>query len=215
MRILIKVLTVLVGFAFVGAVADEPNKNHFLNTDVFQLEIAGDPQISPDGAQVAYARRSNDIMTDRTRSNVWIVGTNGRGHRPLLSGTDSYSSPRWSPGGDRLAYISSAEGRGPELYVRWMDTGQTALLSNLPTSPGAISWSPDGSQIAFTALVKGEGTKLAKPPAKPEGAEWAPPVIVIDKLHYRADGRGYLEPGYTHLFVMPVGAGRTVDCLVE
>jgi len=191
-----------------GAIAnDEPNKNHFLNTDVFQLEIAGDPQISPDGSQVAYARRSNDIMTDRTRSNIWIVGTNGRGHRPLLSGTDSYSSPRWSPTGDRLAYISGAEGRGPELYVRWMDTGQTALLSNLPTSPGAISWSPNGSQIAFTALVKGEGTTLAKPPAKPEGAEWAPPVIVIDKLYYRADGRGYLEPGYTHLFVMPADGG--------
>jgi dipeptidyl aminopeptidase/acylaminoacyl peptidase len=191
-----------------GAIAnDEPNKNHFLNTDVFQLEIAGDPQISPDGSQVAYARRSNDIMTDRTRSNIWIVGTNGRGHRPLLSGTDSYSSPRWSPTGDRLAYISGAEGRGPELYVRWMDSGQTALLSNLPTSPGAISWSPNGSQIAFTALVKGEGTTLAKPPAKPDGAEWAPPVIVIDRLYYRADGRGYLEPGYTHLFVMPADGG--------
>jgi len=208
MRILITALTVVVGTAFVGAEADdEPNKNHFLNTDVFQLEIAGDPQISPDGSQVAYARRSNDIMTDRTRSNIWIVGTNGRGHRPLLSGTDSYSSPRWSPAGDRLAYISSVEGRGPELYVRWMDTGQTALLSNLPTSPGAISWSSDGSQIAFTALVKGEGVTLAKPPAKPEGAEWAPPVIVIDKLYYRADGRGYLEPGYTHLFVIPADGG--------
>lgn len=202
-----KLFLSLLIFSSVAMAADEPNKNHFLNTDVFELEIAGDPQISPDGSQVAYARRSNDIMTDRTRSNIWIVGTNGRGHRPLLSGTDSYSSPRWSPGGDRLAYVSSAEGRGPELYVRWMDSGQTALLSNLPTSPGAISWSPDGSQLAFTALVKGEGAELVKPPAKPEGAEWAPPVIVIDKLYYRADGRGYLEPGYTQLFVIPADGG--------
>lgn len=190
-----------------AAAANTANADLFRNTDVFELEIAADPQISPDGSQVAYARQSNDIMTDRARSNIWIVGTDGQGHRPLLSGTDSYSSPRWSPSGDRLAYVSSAEGRGPELYVRWMDTGQTALLSNLPTSPGAISWSPDGSRIAFTAHVKTDGPSLAKAPDKPEGAEWAPPVIVIESLNYRADGRGYLEPGYTHVFVIPADGG--------
>ncbi len=177
------------------------------NTDVFELEIAGDPQISPDGSQVAYTRLSNDIMIDRTRSNIWVVGSDGRGHRPLLSGTDSYSSPRWSPDGDRIVYISSAEGRGPELYVRWTDSGQTGLLSNLPAAPSAISWSPDGRQIAFTAHVKGEGAKLAEAPEKPEGAEWAPPVIVIDSLNYRSDGRGYLEAGNTQVFVLPADGG--------
>ena len=54
--------------------ATEATADHFKNTDVFELEIAADPQISPDGSQIAYARRSNDIMTDRTRSNIWIVG---------------------------------------------------------------------------------------------------------------------------------------------
>jgi dipeptidyl aminopeptidase/acylaminoacyl peptidase len=187
--------------------ADEPNKNYFLNTDVFELEVATDPQISPDGSRVVYVRRSNDIMTDRARSNLWIVDVQGGPQRPVLSGADSYTSPRWSPDGTRLAYVSSAEGRGPELYVRWMQTGQTALLSNLPSSPDSITWSPDGTQLAFTSLVKGEGASLAKPPAKPEGAEWAPPVIVIDKLNYRADGRGYLEPGFTHVFVIPADGG--------
>ncbi|MDA0680184.1 MAG: S9 family peptidase [Proteobacteria bacterium] len=193
--------------AFVVGASSLVNADTFKNTDVFELEIAGDPQISPDGSRVAYTRLSNDIMTDRTRSNIWLVGADGRTHRPLLSGTDSYSSPRWSPGGDRLAYVSSAESRGPELYVRWMDTGQTALLSNLPSSPGDMSWSPDGSLIAFTAHVKSEGPTLAKPPEKPEGAEWAPPVIVIDSLNYRADGRGYLEPGNAHVFVIPAEGG--------
>ena len=88
-----------------------------------------------------------------------VVGTDGRGHRPLLSGTESFSSPRWSPSGDRLAYVASAGERGPELYVRWMDTGQTALLSNLPADPGDIAWSPDGKQIAFTMFAKTAGTR--------------------------------------------------------
>ena len=109
--------------------------------------------------------------------------------------------------GDRLAYLSSAEERGPELYVRWMDTGQTALLSNLAADPDDLKWSPDGTQIAFTMLARAEGPKLATPPAMPEGAQWAPPVIVIEKLNYRANGRGYLEPGNTHVFVIPADGG--------
>ena len=89
------------------------------NLDVFELEVAADPQISPDGTSVVYARRSNDIMTDRARSNLWMIGTDGKSHRPLLSGKASYSSPRWSPSGDRLAYISNEQGAGPQLFVRW------------------------------------------------------------------------------------------------
>lgn len=201
-------LTAALAFAAsLSPAADVQDAGRFLNTDVFELEIAADPQISPDGSQVVYLRRSMDIMSDRAKSNVWTIGTDGRGHRPLFSGTDSYSSPRWSPSGDRLAYVASADGRGSELYVRWMDTGQSALLSNLPESPDDIAWSPDGTSIAFTSFVKGEGPKLADAPAAPEGAEWAPPVVVIDSLYYRADGRGYLETGNTHVFVIPADGG--------
>ncbi|MDG2374936.1 MAG: S9 family peptidase [Woeseiaceae bacterium] len=187
--------------------ADELNTNLLLNTDVFELEVAADPQISPDSSRIVYVRQFNDIMTDRARTNLWIVGAQGGQHRPVISGTDSYSSPRWSPDSTRIAYISSAEGRGPELYVRWMNTGQTAMLSNLATSPSGITWSPDGNWIAFSALVKVEKASLAKAPAKPEGANWAPPVAYIDSIYYRADGRGYLEPGYNHIFVIPAEGG--------
>ena len=194
-------------FTSLAAFAAESDSSFFLNTDVFELEVAADPQISPDGSQVVYVRRSNDIMSDRARSNLWIVDEDGGEHRPLLSGADSYSSPRWSPDGTRLVYVSSAEGRGPELYVRWMDTGQTALLSNLEHAPGRITWSNDGQQIAFTMLVDVETESLATPPSKPEGAEWAPGVTVIDELTYRFDGQGYLDPGYTHIFVIPADGG--------
>jgi len=184
-----------------------PSTAHFLNTDVFELEVVTDPQISPNGNQIVYVRQSNDIMIDRARSNIWIVDSDGENHRALLSGAQSYTSPRWSPSGDRLAYVSSEEGRGPELYVRWMDTGQTALLSNLAESPSGLLWSPNGTMLAFSALVKSSKGSLATPPTKPEGAQWAPPAIVIERLKYRSDGSGYLEPGYNQLFVIPADAG--------
>ncbi|MGH8223359.1 MAG: prolyl oligopeptidase family serine peptidase, partial [Woeseiaceae bacterium] len=190
-----------------GAAAVEAQDARLRSIDVFELEVAGDVQISPDGRRIAYLRRSMDIMRDRVLSNVWVVNVDGGGHRPLLSGTESYSSPRWSPEGDRLAYVSAAGERGAELYVRWMDTGQTALLSNLPAGPESLRWSPDGRMIAFAMFVDSPGLKLAEAPEKPEGAEWAPPVKIIDKLPYRFDGAGYLDAGYTHIFVIPAEAG--------
>lgn len=189
------------------SLAAQPGDELLKNLDVFELEFAADPQVSPDGKKIVYVRQSNDIMTDRTRANLWIINSDGSGHRPLLSGADSYSSPRWSPSGDRLAYISSNEGRGPELYVRWMDTGQTALLSNLLEAPSGIAWSPDGSQLAFSAQVPAAKASLATPPSKPEGANWAPPVIVIEQLNYRADGRGIIDPSFQHVFVIPTQGG--------
>lgn len=178
-----------------------------MNLDVFELEIATDPQISPDGEHVVYVRRSMDIMTDRMRSNLWIVSADGGEHRPLLSGPASFTSPRWSPDGTRLAYLASAGDHGREIHVRWMDTGQTALVTNVPATPGGLAWSPDGEHIAFSAFVKEERTTLAKPPAKPEGAEWAPGVVVIDELHYRRDGSGIVEPGSDQIFVVPAEGG--------
>ena len=199
-------LLLLVLAASTATLADT-NPAIFNNIDVFELEIAGDPQISPDGSQVAYVRRSMDIMTDRARGNIWLVSADGERHRPLLSGADSYSNPTWSPNGDRLAYVSSAEGRGPQVHVRWMDSGQTAMLSNLREGPGGLAWSPDGTQLAFSMFVPAEGTTLASPPKAPEGAEWAAPAKVIDRLYYRADGRGYLETGNTHIFVLSADGG--------
>jgi len=175
--------------------------------DVFDLEFALDPQVSPDGSRVAYLRQSMDVMSDRATTDIWVVDADGGSHRPLLSGTASFSSPRWSPSGDRLLYVTAAGERGAEVHVRWMDTGQTALLSNLPESPRGLTWSPDGKRIAFSMFVPATGLTLATPPARPEGAQWAPPVTVIDKMPYRADGAGYLDAGYTHVFIMPADGG--------
>ena len=58
------------------SLADEPNPNHFLNTDVFELEFAADPQISPDGSRVIYVRRSNDIMMEYDRFKLLVYFAN-------------------------------------------------------------------------------------------------------------------------------------------
>lgn len=106
--------------------------------DVFRVQVASDPQISPDGRRIVYSRQSADVSSDRRVSNLWIVNFDGSEHRPLATGTYGDSSPRWSPDGTRLAFISDRDGKS-QLYVRWMDSGQTAKLTDLENPPAGIS----------------------------------------------------------------------------
>ena len=174
--------------------------------DVFQLEHVADPRISPDGERVVYVRRSMDVMRDAPTSRLWIVDTEGGEPRPLTRGEVAEGSPRWSPDGKKLAYVSTEAGSS-QIHVRWMDTGESSRLTQLTRSPGSLSWSPDGRWLAFTMLVPETPKPLAKMPAKPEGAEWAASPIVIESLRYRADGAGYVEQGQNQVFVLPAEGG--------
>jgi dipeptidyl aminopeptidase/acylaminoacyl peptidase len=178
----------------------------FQALDVFGLEYADDPQISPDGRRIVYVRMGFDIRTDQARASLWSIDADGGNHRPLRADRESSGSPRWSPDGTRIAYVADAEG-SPQLFVRFMDSGQTALISDLTEAPGGLAWSPDGRWIAFTMLVPEEKKPLAEPPSAPEDASWAPPVSVIDSMVYRVDGEGYLETGFRHVFVVPADGG--------
>ena len=178
----------------------------FTAEDVFELEYADETRVSPDGSRIVYERRSNDIMTDSTRSNLWVIDTDGGNHMPIVSGVESASSPRWSPDGGRIAYLQkTATGNG--VYVRWIEDGMTALVANLRSSASALSWSPDGDWLAFTMRVPKKSEPLAPSRPAPDGAEWSEPVKVIDTARYRWDGRGFLEPAYEHIFVVPADGG--------
>src|SRR5438034_4220772 len=85
-------------------------KARFKAEDVFKLEFASAPQVSPDGKRVVYVRNILDIMKDRRRSNLWVVNADGTGHQPLTTGNYSDASPRWSPHGRHSAYVSDRDG---------------------------------------------------------------------------------------------------------
>ncbi|NBB84641.1 MAG: prolyl oligopeptidase family serine peptidase [Bacteroidetes bacterium] len=184
----------------------------FDRMDVFDLEWVEDPQISPDGEQVVYVRRGMDIMKDRRTSALWMMNVDGTGHEKLTSRETDESSPQWSPDGTRIAFTSSTDDAGTEIFIHYVDRHVTAKITQLEKSPSGITWSPDGEQLAFSMLVPESEPQLVSPPDAPEGAEWADPPRVETRLNHELDGVGVLDYGFDHLFVVSAegGAARQV-----
>lgn len=188
--------------------ADAPSPAPLRVIDVFELEHASDPQISPDGARIVYVRNSMDLMKDRPKSEMWMVNVDGTEHRPVVAGAQNISLPRWSPDGARIAYVSKEASEGPaQIYCRWMTSGQTSRLTQLADAPDHLTWSPDGQSIGFVMLVPDSPKPLVESPPKPKGAEWADPPRVLRKVLYRHDGKGYLKDGFRHVFVVTAEGG--------
>lgn len=174
----------------------------FAAMDVFKLESAHDPQLSPDGTQIAYVRRAADVMTDRYRSSIWVIDAKTGEQHALVAGAASASAPRWSPDGRRLLYSA-----GPELRILDLATRADWSLGKLAGGARGAIWSPDGASIAYLRFVEAKPSSFATPPAPPPGAEWGPPAKIYDRLDVHADGAGFLKPGATQVFVLPVEGG--------
>ncbi len=194
----------LAGACIAGAPLAAQDDAKFSAEDVFELEYADDPRIAPDGRSVLFVRRSNDIMSDRTKGSVWIVPVAGGEPRLVVEGA---SRAEWSPDGTRIAYTGSDDSGRSAIYLRWMDSGQVQRVAGLPNGASSIAWSPDGQWIAFTSNVDAEVKPLAKMPKKPEGAKWSEAVKVIDHAQFRRDGQGFLDPAFSHVFVVPASGG--------
>ncbi len=175
----------------------------FAPLDIFELEWAADPQISPDGKMVVYVRRGFDVANDRGISRLWTFELQTTAHRPLIDDTKQQSSPRWSPDGKRIAYLADGQ-----LYVKHLDGAREVIqVTRGLESPSNISWSPDGAHIAFGMNVAEKKREWVRVPSPPKGASWAEPAQVIDRLVYRIDGAGYVEGGFEHVFVVPSEGG--------
>ena len=193
-------LLILVALA-AGAVAPTAaqQRRAIAETDLFKFVWIADPQISPDGSQVAFVRVTVDDKKDQYDTSVWGMNTDGSGApRQFTNGTRD-SGPRWSPDGRRLAFVRAAEKDGkvqpPQVY--FMDTagGEPRAVTEIPRGAGNPVWSPDGRTIAFSSTVRPEELApktMAADEKKPRQSD----VRVITEAVYRANGvagSGYVD----------------------
>lgn len=166
-----------------------------------------DAQISPDGSRIAYTRERADATADRWDPEIWMVqadNADGSPHRFFVKG----SQPRWSPDGKRLLYLAQGDPRGAQLFVRWVDVdGPATQITHVAEAPRSPRWSPDGRSIAFSMFVPDKERWNISMPAAPKDAKWSEPPRQVQTLHYRQDRVGFLEDGFTHLFVVSSDGG--------
>ncbi len=196
-------LFLLVAFVSFMATGQKPN---FSYLDIFDLQYVSNPQISPDGEWVVYRRMGLDIMKDRSTGNLWLIKSDGSQNQKLTTREVDESNARWSPNGDRIAFSSGTD-EGAEIFMYWVKTGKAAKLTQLPYSPSSLTWSPNGEYLAFSMNVPKASPVVANIPKKPKGAKWQDTPRVTDRLYHEANGRGYIEPGFNHIFVIPANGG--------
>ena len=198
---------IIVALLIITAKITAQVKSNLELIDIFNYEFVSDPQISPDGTKIVYVRNFKDIMTDKNLSNLWIVNFDGSNNRPLTTGNQNDSNPRWSHDGQKIAFKSNKEDSKTKLYLMWLDTKETVALTNTKYAPNQIAWSHDDSMLAFTMFVPESKKSIIKLPPKPAGAKWNSPPIYIDEMNYRADGQGYLKNGHTQIFTLSTDGG--------
>ncbi|HEU4565683.1 MAG TPA: S9 family peptidase [Gemmatimonadaceae bacterium] len=167
-------------------------------------EQVADPQISPDGRKIVYTRRLVNRLEDRWESGLWVMDADGARNRFLVKGSGAI----WSPDGTRIAYIAEGEPKGTQIFVRWMDAeGATTQVTHATESPSDLRWSPDGKWIGFSMVVPKASEWRIDLPAPPKGAKWTGAPRIVESRHFRQDRRGFMEPGFRHLFLVPADGG--------
>ena len=202
-------LAAIAGSGGVALFAQETRSSTLLTTEHWlDWERVSDAQISPDGSRIVYTRQHVNPLEDKWDSELWTVNADGSQQRFLVKG----GAPRWSPDGKRLLYQAEGEPSGSQLFVRWIDAaGPATQITHVSEAPRGAKWSPDGRSIAFSMFVPEQDKWPISMPAEPKGAKWTPAPRVVANLHFRQDQVGFLEDGFTHLFVVPGDGGTPRD----
>lgn len=169
--------------------------------DFYSLRNVSDPQFSRDGKTVAYVLAWPDRDDDRTKTTVYVAAADGTGEPRRLTQGDRDHSPRWSPDGRHLAFVSN-RGEKNQLFVAPLDGGEPRQLTDAPHGVSQPAWSPDGTQIAYSARVGEHKEDKEKSPAEKNAPK------VIRELRYKLDGIGFFDERRLHIFVSDVKSGE-------
>ena len=140
--------------------------------DIARVVAPGEPRLSPDGALLAFTLSSPDLVTNRSKSQIWIAATDGSSApHPFSAGADRDGHPRWSPDGQFLAFTSHREESGSQLLIAPVAVGgEVRTLVTFAEEIEALEWSPDAKSIAFIARLRDEAqyapTRDADRPAR-------------------------------------------------
>jgi dipeptidyl aminopeptidase/acylaminoacyl peptidase len=169
--------------------------------DLTKFKLPSDPQISPDGEQISFVLNTVDKERDAYQDHIYTVKTRGGRLTRLTNKTLKNQSPRWSPDGKRILFLSAADGGGKRSMgrLRIMNArgGQVSTVCEMPNDIEKPSWSPDGKKVLFLSRVKVDEEQIGH----------KSDVKIVKHLWYKFTTTGWFHDTRKHLFVVDVRAG--------
>ena len=181
--------------------AQSPAKRSLKPSDVYLLKSIEEAQVSPDGKWVAYTVSTVDTVKDKRNSDIWMVSWDGTQTIQLTNSEDGESSPRWSPDGKYISFVSDRNGeKVAQLWLLDTRGGEAKKITRLKGDLAEYVWSPDGKKIAMS--IKDEDfTDTAKSKTRVP--------FVMDRYQFKQDIKGYVENRYTHLYIFDINTKKT------
>ncbi len=158
--------------------------------DYFALKSVGSPQVSPDGAWVAYTVGTKDLEKDRRETRLWMVSTAGGEAIPMTAKGSSIWRPRWSPDGKYLTFMAGGSDKGSQVFTLDLRGGERVQITSVEHGVEGYEWSPDGKRLAL--MIRDQGPEE-------ESGPW-----VIDRLQFKEDYEGYMNRLRAHVYVYDI-----------
>ncbi|HLI42842.1 MAG TPA: S9 family peptidase [Acidimicrobiales bacterium] len=175
--------------------------------DIGALRQVQDPKVSPDGTRVAFTMSEVDLEENRYRRRIWLAPVDGSGPaRPFTAGTYD-STPRWSPDGRLLAFVTSSPDGPTEICVLPADgPGERVVVATWAEGVDELAWSPEGTRLAFVARER-DPERYGKPGEERKAKDMPPRRIT--RLFSRLDSTGWVADRPSHVMVVPAdGSSR-------